>query len=54
MEPTNTFTINLNLQECDFIIKLIGQLSINPASKEAGQIVEIVQSIISKFPVRDQ
>jgi hypothetical protein len=53
METTNTFTINLSPQECDFIIKLIGQLSINPASKEASQIVEVVQSILSKFPVKD-
>jgi len=41
--------LELTLQECEFIVKIISQISISPASKDAAQIVQLVQNLLSKF-----
>lgn len=45
----NSINGELTPRECEFIINLIGQLTISPAAKEAEAIVEIVKSILSKL-----
>lgn len=45
----NVLTIELTMQEAEFILNLISQLSISPASKDAAQIVQLVQTLVSKF-----
>jgi hypothetical protein len=48
-DPTNTIKIELTMQEAEFILNLISQLSISPVSKDAAQIVQLVQTLVAKF-----
>ena len=41
--------MNLEQKEKDFLIRLLSQINISPAQKDAGEVVVIVQSIIVKL-----
>lgn len=44
----NELEIKLTKNEVEFVVKLLNQLNISPASQDAFAIVSMVQSLLSK------
>jgi hypothetical protein len=45
----NSIQVSLSQMEVDFVVKILTQLSINPASQDAVNVVAMVHSVLGKL-----